>query len=141
MPTKNNATQVSKAFSELSSEIKKIPDLAFDYMGDVAVREMQRRAPVDKGNLKRGIRKTKSSRGRVTITSEALYSAPVDKGHKTRQGTGRAENYKPKPGGKTFVTANPYFSSVVKEMPAVLSKQAQTLLNGKLRIAFSKVRG
>src|SRR5678810_1472863 len=77
---------------------------------------MQRIAPVDKGNLKRGIHKVNSGPRSVEVKSEAKYSAAVDRGHKTRQGTGRAPGYKPKPGGKSFIPANPFFTSVIKKI-------------------------
>jgi len=103
-------------FDALATEIENTGFVAFDYIGDFAVKEMQRIAPVDTGNLKRNIRKVKSGPRSVDIKSDAPYSGYVDRGHKTRQGRGSGPNYKPKPGGKSFVPANPFFTSVVKRL-------------------------
>ncbi|HEY1247825.1 MAG TPA: hypothetical protein VGE97_02445, partial [Nitrososphaera sp.] len=94
--------------------IEDAPIVSFDWVGDQIVSLSKSLAPVgETGKLRRGIKKVKPSRRTVEVVSEAPYSAPVDQGHKTRQGTGKAPGYKPKPGGKTYVQPNPYFSSVV----------------------------
>ena len=117
----------------------KAPVGIFDYVGDLAVQDMQRLAPVDKGVLKRGIKKQHKGSRSVEIVSEAPYSAPVDKGHKTRQGTGRAPGYKPKPGGKSFIPANPFFSSVVGRIAGgSLIKRATEVIDGDIRVTLSK---
>jgi len=116
VPVTSNIDQITAFFDALATEIENGNVTSFDYIGDFAVQNMQRIAPVDTGKLKKGIKKTKSGPRSVEVVSEALYSEPVDKGHKTRQGTGRAPGYKPKPGGKRFIPANPFFSSVVKKI-------------------------
>jgi hypothetical protein len=116
VPITSNIDQITAFFDALALEIENGGVRSFDYIGDFAVKEMQRIAPVDTGALKKGIKKVKSGTRSVDIKSEAKYSQPVDKGHKTRQGTGHGEHYKPKPGGKTFVPANPFFTSVVKRL-------------------------
>jgi len=116
MPITSNIDQIAAFFDALAIEIEKGGIASFDYIGDFAVQNMQRIAPVDTGALKRGIHKVKSGPRSVDIKSDASYSAPVDRGHRTRQGTGRAPGYKPKPGGKTFIPANPFFTSVVKRI-------------------------
>ena len=116
MPITSNLPQFSKAMEDLAREIEDIGYISFDYIGDIAVRQMKSDAPVDTGKLRRGIKKKKSGPRSVSIVSEAEYSAAVDKGHKTRQGTGHAPNYKPKPGGKKFVPANPFFTKTVNKL-------------------------
>lgn len=116
MPVTSNLPQFSRAMEDLAREIEDVPFIAFDYIGDIAVRQIRSDAPVDKGKLRRGISKKKSGPRSVSIVSEAPYSAAVDKGHKTRQGTGTAPNYKPKPGGKTFVPANPFFTKTINKL-------------------------
>lgn len=127
MPITSNIDDFTKAFSELATEFEKIPDLSLNYVGDVLVKQMQSIAPVDTGKLKRGIKKIKNTRNTMTVISEALYSAAVDKGHKTRQGTGRAPGYRPKPGGISFVPANPFFTKPIKQLQQdnLLGKKAK----------------
>ncbi len=139
MPLTSNLDILSKTLIDLADQMDKAPLGIFDYVGDLAVQEMQRLAPVDKGVLRRGIKKQHSGARSVVIVSEAPYSAPVDKGHKTRQGRGRAPGYKPKPGGKTFVPANPFFSSVVGRIAGgPLAKRATEVLDGKIKVTLSK---
>jgi len=143
VPITTNIDEVTRAFEALAAEIEKGAVTSFDYIGDFAVKQMQAKAPVDTGKLKRGIRKTRSSPRSVEVVSEAKYSAPVDRGHKTRQGTGRGENYKPKPGGKTFVPANPFFTSVVNQLKGdngELIKRAKQDMNTAISVTFSKYR-
>ena len=143
MPITSNIDDVAKAFDALALEIENTGFVAFDYIGDFAVKEMQRIAPVDKGNLKRGIHKVKSGPRSVDIKSDAKYSAAVDKGHKTRQGKGRGPNYKPKPGGKTFIPANPFFTSVVKRLQGEngeLVKRAKIEMDKSISATLSKYR-
>jgi hypothetical protein len=66
--------------------------------------------PVDKGYMKSHIFKEPVGSDKIRVIVRTDYAVPVDKGHKTRQGTGRAPNYKPKPGGKPFVPADPFFT-------------------------------
>jgi len=74
------------------------------------------KAPVDKGELQKSVVKEKIAGDTISVKAKAKHGIYVDKGHKTRQGTGRAPNYKPKQGGKTFVPANPFFSSEVNKL-------------------------
>ena len=112
-PIKENSKAVSDAFFALCDQIEKVPFTSFDWVGDQAVRAIQALAPVDTGFLRRNIKKIKSTARTVKVESGAPYSMFVDRGHKTRQGTGKAPGYKPKPGGKLFIPPNPFFSSVV----------------------------
>src|SRR6185369_168387 len=78
------------------------------------------------------------------VVAKAPYSIYVDKGHRTRQGRGRAPNYRPKQGGISFVPANPFFSSVIDQIKNGLLKQAlhdnmQAVLNRKPP-AYSEIR-
>jgi hypothetical protein len=116
VPVTSNIDQITAAFDALATEIENVGFVAFDYIGDFAVKEMQRIAPVDTGTLKRGIHKVKSGPRSVDNKSDAPYSAAVDKGHKTRQGTGTAIGYQATPGGKSFIPANPFFSSVIERL-------------------------
>jgi hypothetical protein len=141
VPVTSNIDQISAFFDALALEIESGAVRSFDYIGDFAVKEMQRIAPVDTGALKRGIRKVKSGARSVDIVSDALYSAAVDKGHKTRQGTGHGEHYKPKPGGKTFIPANPFFTSVVKRLQGdngELIKRAKIEMDLSISATLSK---
>jgi hypothetical protein len=141
MPVTSNIDQISAFFDALALEIENGGVRSFDYIGDFAVQNMQRIAPVDTGKLKRGIHKVKSGSRSVEILSDALYSEPVDKGHKTRQGTGRAPGYKPKVGGKTFVPANPFFTSVVKKLQGdngELIKRAKIEMDKSISVTLSK---
>jgi len=143
VPITSNIDQIAAAFDALSLEIENAGFVAFDYIGDFAVKEMQRIAPVDTGKLKRGIHKVKSGPRSVDIKSDAPYSAPVDKGHKTRQGKGRAPGYKPKPGGKAFVPANPFFTSVVKRLQGEngeLVRRAKIEVDKTISATLSKYR-
>ena len=141
MPVTSNIDDVAKFFDALATEIEKGTVTSFDYIGDFAVKQMQSIAPVDTGKLKRGIKKTRSSSRSVDVLSEAPYSAAVDRGHKTRQGTGRGENYTPKPGGKTFVPANPFFTSVVNKIKGdngELIKRAKQDMNTAISVTLSR---
>lgn len=141
MPVTSNIDQITAFFDALALEIENSGVRSFDYIGDFAVKEMQRIAPVDTGALKRGIRKVKSGPRSVDIISDAKYSAAVDKGHKTRQGTGHGEHYKPKPGGKMFVPANPFFTSVVKRLQGdngELIKRAKIEMDKSITATLSK---
>jgi len=144
MPITNNFDQFSKAMEELANDFEQIGFLSFDYVGKTAVEEMRKRAPLgETGDLKRGIKKVNSSRRTVEIVSEAPYSAAVDKGHKTRQGTGKAPNYKPKPGGITHVPADPFFTSVVEKLTGdngELIKRAKVEADNMISIKLSKYR-
>jgi hypothetical protein len=139
VPITSNLDLLSKTLLDLADHMDKVPLGIFDYVGDLTVQEMQRLAPVDKGVLKRGIKKQHVGARSVDIVSEAPYSAPVDKGHRTRQGTGRAPGYRPKPGGKSFVPANPFFSSVVGRIAGgPLIKRATEVLDGDIKLTLSK---
>lgn len=141
MPVTSNIDDVAKFFDALAAEIEKGTVTSFDYIGDFAVKQMQAIAPVDKGELKRGIKKVKSGPRSVDVISQAGHSAAVDRGHKTRQGKGSGENYKPKPGGKTFVPANPYFTSVVNKLKGdngELIKRAKQDMNTAISVTLSK---
>ena len=145
-PVTTNIDDLNRFFDNLALEIDKGVVKSFDYVGDQAVKAMQAIAPVDTGKLKRGIKKTRSGPRSVELMSEAPYSAAVDRGHKTRQGTGRAPGYKPKPGGKTFIPANPFFTSVVNKLKSdngELIKRAKQDLDNTLKVTMSKyqVRG
>jgi hypothetical protein len=141
VPITSNIDQITAFFDALALEIENGGVRSCDYIGDFAVKEMQRIAPVDTGALKKGIKKVKSGTRSVDIKSEAKYSQPVDKGHKTRQGTGHGEHYKPKPGGKTFVPANPFFTSVVKRLQGEngeLIKRAKIEMDKTISATLSK---
>ena len=141
MPVTTNIDEVAKAFEALASEIEKGVITSFDYIGDFAVKQMQTKAPVDTGFLKRNIKKTRSGPRSVEVLSGAPYSAAVDRGHKTRQGKGSGENYKPKVGGKTFVPANPFFTSVVNQLKGdngELIKRAKQDMNRAISVTLSK---
>jgi hypothetical protein len=141
VPVTSNIDQISAFFDALALEIEEGGVRSFDYIGDFAVKAMKQIAPKDTGKLKRGIRKVKSGPRSVEIVSDALYSQPVDQGHKTRQGTGRAPGYKPKPGGKTFVPANPFFTSVVKRLQGdngELIKRAKIEMDSSISATLSK---
>jgi bacteriophage HK97-gp10 putative tail-component len=141
MPVTSNIDQIAAFFDALALEIENGAVKSFDYIGDFAVKEMQRIAPVDTGALKRGIRKVKSGPRSVDVVSNALYSQPVDQGHKTRQGTGHGEHYKPKVGGKSFVPANPFFTSVVKRLQGdngELIKRAKMDMDKTISATLSK---
>jgi hypothetical protein len=138
-----NIEDIARFFENLALEIDKGTVISFDYVGDQAVKAMQAIAPVDTGKLKRGIKKTRSGQRSVDIKSEAPYSAAVDRGHKTRQGTGRAPGYKPKPGGKSFVPANPFFTSVVNKLKGdngELIRRAKQDMDNTIRVTMSKYR-
>ena len=141
MPVTSNIDDISKFFDALALEIEKGAVTSFDYIGDFAVKQMQTIAPVDTGYLKRNIKKTKSGPRSVEVLSGAPYSAAVDRGHKTRQGKGHAPGYKPKPGGKTFIPANPFFTSVVNRLKGdngELIKRAKQDLNTAISVTISK---
>jgi hypothetical protein len=143
VPITSNIDQITAAFDALATEIENTGFVAFDYIGDFAVKEMQRIAPVDTGALKRGIRKVKSGPRSVEIKSDARYSAYVDKGHRTRQGRGSGEHYKPKPGGKSFVPANPFFTSVVNRLKGEngeLVRRAKIEMDKTISATFSRYR-
>jgi hypothetical protein len=141
VPVTSNIDQITAFFDALALEIENGVVRSFDYIGDFAVKEMQRIAPFDTGTLKRGIHKIKSGPRSVDIKSDAPYSAAVDKGHKTRQGKGHGPNYRPKPGGKTFIPANPFFTSVVKRLQGEngeLIKRAKIEMDKSISATLSK---
>src|ERR1041385_2026551 len=140
MPITTNIDQFAAAMNELANDFEQIGFLSMDYVGAIAVREMQSKAPVDIGKLRRGIKKVSSTRRTVDIVSEAPYSAAVDKGHKTRQGKGHAPGYKPKVGGKTFVPANPFFSSVIKGLPDKVAGRAKVEADNMISAKLSRYR-
>jgi len=143
MPITSNFNDFTNAMEELANDFEQIGLLSFDYVGAIAVKEMQSRAPVDTGTLRKGIKKVASSRRTVDIVSEAPYSAAVDKGHRTRQGTGKAPGYVPKPGGMTHVPANPFFTSVVEKLlgdNGELVKRAKIEANNMISAKLSKYR-
>jgi hypothetical protein len=141
MRVKSNALDISASFLEMADAIEGVPTVSFDWVADQGVNMMRQLAPVDKGELKRGIRKVKTERRSAEIVSEALYSTPVDQGHKTRQGTGKAPGYKPKKGGKSFVRPNPFFSSVVGRIAGGdLIRRANEDLGGMISLKISKYR-
>ena len=142
MPVKTNLKDASAAFLEIADSLEDAPIVSFDWVGDQMVTLMKSLAPVDKGNLRKGIKKVKSTRRTVEVVSEVPYSAPVDQGHKTRQGTGKAPGYKPKKGGKTFVPANPYFTSVVGRVAGNdLIRRANEDINKMINLKISKYKG
>jgi hypothetical protein len=146
MPITTNIDDVAAFFEQLAKEIDSGAVKSFDYIGDFAVKQMKAIAPVDTGRLKRGIKKTRSGTRSVEVISDAPYSAAVDRGHKTRQGTGRAPGYKPKSGGKTFIPANPFFTSVVNKLKGdngELIKRAKQDMDNAIKVTMSKynVRG
>jgi hypothetical protein len=77
---------------------------------------IRRNAPVDTGDMQRNVLKDKPGGDVIRVYAAKHYSNPVDKGHRTRQGTGRAPGYVPKPGGISFVKANPFFTKEVNEL-------------------------
>lgn len=129
---------------ELANDFEKIGFLSFNYVGNIAVKQIQSNAPVgETGDLKRGIKIKSSGRRSVEIVSEAPYSAAIDRGHKTRQGTGKAPDYKPKEGGISFVPANPFFSSVIDKLRGEngeLVKRAKVEANNMISAKLSKYR-
>lgn len=138
---KTNAIDISASFLEMADAIEGVPTVSFDWVADQSVNMMKQLAPVDTGNLRRGIKKVNSGRRSAEIVSEAPYSTPVDQGHKTRQGTGKAPGYKPKPGGKTHVEPNPFFSSVVGRIAGNdLIRRANEDLNKMITLKISKYR-
>lgn len=141
MKVKSNALDISSSFLEMADAVEGVPIVSFDWVADQSVNMMRQLAPVDKGELRRGIKKVKSGTRSAEIVSEAPHSAPVDQGHKTRQGTGKAVNYKPKPTGKRFVPANPFFSSVVGRIAGGdLIRRANEDLNKMISLKISKYR-
>ena len=141
MPVTTNIDEVAKAFEALAAEIDKGVVTSFDYIGTFAVKQMQAKAPVDTGFLKRNIKKVASGPRSTEVLSSAPYSAAVDRGHKTRQGTGTGEHYKPKPGGKTFIPANPFFTSVVNQLKGdngELIRRAKQDMDRAISVTLSK---
>lgn len=127
----------------MADAVEGVPKVSFDWVADQAVTMMKSLAPVDTGTLKRGIHKTTTTARTAEILSDAPYSVPVDQGHKTRQGTGRAPGYKPKPGGKVFVEANPFFSSVVGRIASGgdLIRRVDQDMNKMITLKISKYKG
>jgi len=143
MPVTSNIDDVARFFDALALEVDSGAVKSFDYIGDFAVKQMKAIAPVDTGKLKRGIKKTRSSVRSVEVKSEAPYSAAVDRGHRTRQGRGHAPGYKPKVGGKRFVPANPFFTSVVNKLLGTngeLVRRAKQDLDSNIKVTLSKYR-
>jgi|SRR5215510_12517035 len=143
MPVTSNIDDVARFFDALALEVDRGAVTSFDYIGDFAVKQMKAIAPVDRGRLKRGIHKGRSGTRSVEVKSDAPYSAAVDRGHRTRQGTGRAPGYKPKPGGKMRVPANPFFTSVVNKLLGTngeLVRRAKQDLDSNIKVTLSKYR-
>lgn len=79
--------------------------VATKFKGDVS-----NDCPVDTGFMKSHILKESVGSDKIRVIVRTDYAVPVDHGHKTRQGTGHGVNYRPKPGGKAFVPADPFFT-------------------------------
>jgi len=137
----SNLVDISSSFLEMADAIEDTPIVSFDWVADQCVGQMKAIAPVDTGELRRGIRKVSSGRRSAEVVSEAPYSVPVDQGHKTRQGTGKAPGYKPKEGGKSYVPPDPFFTSVVGRVAGNdLIRRAQEDLNGMINLKISKYK-
>ena len=108
--------QFSKTCSRIASEYPNHVLKILDSVATKARDNIKSNAPVDTGNLKKSVVKERKDTNTISVKAKAEYGIFVDRGHKTRQGTGRAPNYKPKQGGKTSVPANPFFSSEVDRL-------------------------
>lgn len=94
-----------------------------------AVQQKVRRGGNVAGNITLSFATLKTSIGskfstgasRNSLSIRVLTHKPtghlIEFGHKTRQGTGKAKNYKPKPGGKAFIAARPFMQ------PSIEAKQ------------------
>ena len=126
----------------MADAIEGVPPVSFDWVADQCVSLMKSVAPVDTGKLRRGIKKQKTTARTAEVVSEAPYSTPVDQGHRTRQGTGKAPGYKPKPGGKSYIPPNPFFTSVVGRIGGNdLIRRADEDLNKMISLKISKYKG
>lgn len=96
-----------KGFKEFEKALNELADgwdanvtaPLFEYVGNLAVQEMQDLCPVDTGFLRESIKFVKASQNTAQIKVGADYAAAVDKGHQTASGS--------------VVPANPFFSAVI----------------------------
>ena len=121
-------TELQKALNELADNWDaKVSQPLFEYVGKLAVGEMQGLAPVDTGNLRDSIKFVRATSNTAQIVATADYAAAVDQGHKTRSGS--------------FVPANPFFSSVVGRIAGgELIKQARVKADSTISTTLSHYR-
>lgn len=96
--------------NDLANQSQPIALRVIDRVANTFKQNITNDCPVDKGFMKSHIFKESAGAGKIRVIVRTDYAVPVDHGHKTRQGTGRAPNYKPKPGGKSFIPADPFFT-------------------------------
>jgi hypothetical protein len=102
--------QFTAFLNDLANQAQPIALKTCDRVANTFKQNVTRDCPVDKGTMKGQIIKQPLGSDKIRVYVNTDYAVPVDHGHKTRQGTGRAPNYKPKPGGKSSVPANPFFT-------------------------------
>ncbi len=78
-----------------------------------------RRAGKEAKSLKDSFRYTATTGTNKHNVNVSVYSTKptahlVELGHRTKQGTGKAKGYKPKPGGKSAVAARPFMTSAMR---------------------------
>jgi len=102
--------QFTAFLNDLANQTQPIALKTCDRVATTFRSNVIRDCPVDKGYMKSQIIKQAVGSDKIRVYVNTDYAVPVDHGHKTRQGTGRAPNYKPKVGGKSRVPANPFFT-------------------------------
>jgi hypothetical protein len=102
--------QFNAFLNDLANQSQPIALKVIDRVANTFKQNVSNDCPVDKGYMKSHIFKESAGAGKIRVIVRTDYAVPVDHGHKTRQGTGHAPNYKPKPGGKAFVPADPFFT-------------------------------
>lgn len=136
--------QFGKTLFEISTQVPVVAMKTVDKVTTSALKTIKQNAPEDTGKLKRETVRQQPSSTSYRITSKPFYAIYVDKGHKTRQGTGRAPGYRPKPGGITHIPPTFYFSSVIDQLKQgglekALQENIQAVFNRKAP-AYREVR-
>lgn len=137
-------------FNEDIQRLKKnIPDALEEYLFEMALRleaKAKEKTPTFKGKypngrtggeLKRNWFVSKITKDgdklKITVFNPTPHAIHVEYGHRTRQGKGTAEGYKPKPNGKAFVEGKfmleKSLKELKKEMPIHLQKVLKELID------------
>ena len=99
--------QFNAFLNDLAAQCQPIAIKTCDRVATTFKNNVSRDCPVDTGHMKTQIIKQPLGTDKIRVYVNTDYAVPVDKGHRTRLGTGIGP---PKPGGIAFVPANPFFS-------------------------------
>lgn len=100
-------------------------------IGNKLLRKVKPKTPVakvDGGTARKSWKYKEPNLFEGVVSNNVEYIYHLEYGHRTRQGTGTSENYRPKPGGISFVPGVFMLARSVDEMSSIIDDELNQII-------------